>query len=119
MKMKMNFAFNSAFVVQPPTPSLVSKHSIEYGNGKRKDNSIRNYNYDSDNDNDHRTPTTRIVIIITKYSFKAMTRFDDRLTIRTVLDEEAPDFLRDYFISNQTDILSFAIPPGTANENEN
>ena len=41
-----------------------------------------------------------------KYSFEAMTRFDDRLSI---LEEEAPTFLTDYF---QKDIYSFSINPG-------
>ncbi len=41
-----------------------------------------------------------------KYSFEAMTRFDDRLS---VLEEEAPEFLNDYF---EKDIYSFSINPG-------
>jgi hypothetical protein len=43
---------------------------------------------------------------LSKYSFEAMTRFDDRLS---VLEEEAPDFLNDYF---DRDIFSFSINSG-------
>ncbi len=42
----------------------------------------------------------------TKYSFEAMTRFDDRLSL---LEEEAPEFLNDYF---EKDIYSFSTNPG-------
>ena len=45
-----------------------------------------------------------------KYSFEAMTRFENRLS---VLEEEAPDFLKDFF---ERDIYSFSINPGEAQQ---
>ena len=53
----------------------------------------------SANDEDSSSPNS-------KYSFEAMTRFDDRLS---VLEEEAPEFLNDYF---EKDIYSFSTNPG-------
>jgi hypothetical protein len=42
------------------------------------------------------------------YTFQAMTRFDDRLSLLEV--EAAPDFLNDYY---ESDIRSFSISPGS------
>jgi hypothetical protein len=108
MSSSTNVAF--AFILRSPSTGP-QQHSLSLSSSSSSSSSsvtrifaIRGFDDDDDEEGNNRVKKKSNN---KSYTFQAMTRFDDRLSL---LEVEAPDFLNDYY---ESDIRSFSISPGS------
>jgi hypothetical protein len=105
MSSSTNVAF--AFILRSPSSHSHSQRSLSSSSSSSSLTRIfasRGFDDDEEDNNRVKKKSNNNK----SYTFQAMTRFDDRLSLLEV--EAAPDFLNDYY---ESDIRSFSISPGS------
>jgi len=115
MASSTNVAF--AFILRSPSSTSYSQQqrSLSSSSSLTRNFASRR-GFDDDDDDDYEEDNNNHRVVNNKksnskyksYTFQAMTRFDDRLSLLEV--EAAPNFLNDYY---ESDIRSFSISPGS------
>ena len=111
MASSTNVAF--AFILRSPSSYSQQQRSLSSSSSLTRNFASRrgfddDDDYEEDNNNHRVVNNKKSNNKYKSYTFQAMTRFDDRLSLLEV--EAAPDFLNDYY---ESDIRSFSISPGS------